>query len=80
MPRLIRLDTGKDIGAFTDVQLTFLISQLEEDKENDTDCSIDRDMLELFSDNGADPELVGVLEKGLGDDDEMEISWEAQPE
>ncbi|MEJ7598779.1 MAG: hypothetical protein WKG01_12800 [Kofleriaceae bacterium] len=76
MPRLYRLDTGDTIGTITDVQLAFLVEQLEEDHEEDQDYFIDRDTLELLSDNGADPELVAMLEKGIGDSDEMDIAWE----
>ena len=76
MPRLIRLDTGDEIGTIDDKQLAFLVDQLEEDNEDDKDYFIDRDTLELLSDNGADPELLALLEKGMGDDDEMDIAWE----
>ena len=76
MPRLIRIDTGDEIGTINDKQLTFLVAQLEEDHEEDQDYYIDRETLELLSDNGADPELLVMLEKGLGDDDEMDIAWE----
>ena len=72
MPRLIRLDTGDEIGTIDDKQLQFLVSQLEEEHDDDKDYFIDRDTLELLSDNGADPELLALLEKGLGDDDEMD--------
>jgi hypothetical protein len=76
MPKLTRIDSGEDIGTITDKQLAFLIEQLEEDHEDDTDYFIDRETLELLSDNGADPELLAILEKGMGDDDEMDISFE----
>jgi len=76
MPRLIRLDTGDDIGTITDVQLKFLVEQLEEDHEEDQDYYIDKDTLELMADNGADPELLAMLEKAIGDDDSMDIAWE----
>jgi hypothetical protein len=76
MPRLVRLDTGNEIGTITDAQLKVLRDQLEEEHEDDKDYFIDRDTLELMSDNGADPELLALLEKGLADDDEMDISWE----
>ena len=76
MPRLIRLDTGDEIGSINDDQLKFLVSQLEEEQDDDKDYPIDRDTLELLSDNGADPELLALLEKGMGDDDEMTIAWE----
>jgi len=76
MPRLIRLDTGDEIGKINEDQLKFLIDQLEEEHDNDKDYFIDRDTLELLSDNGADPELLGLIEKAMGDDDEIDIAWE----
>lgn len=76
MPRLIRIDTGDEIGTITDAQLKFLIEQLEEDHEEDQDYYIDRETLELLSDNGADPELLGILEKAIGDDEHLDIAWE----
>ena len=77
MPRLIRIDTGDAIGTITDLHQTFLVAQLEEADEDDTDYYIDRETIELLSDNGADPELLAILEKGLGDDDNMDIAFEA---
>ena len=76
MPRLFRLDTGDTIGNITDVQLAFLVAQLEEEHDDDKDYFIDRDTLELLSDNGADPDLLGMLEKAIGEDEEMDIAWE----
>jgi hypothetical protein len=76
MPRLVRIDSGEEIGTINDTQLKFLRDQLEEEHEDDKDYFIDRDTLELMSDNGADPELLALLEKGLAGDDEMDISWE----
>ena len=76
MPRLIRIDTGDEIGTINDDQLKFLVEQLEEENDDDTEYFIDRDTLELLSDNGADPELLAVLEKGLAGDDEMDVGWE----
>ena len=76
MPRLMRVDTGDDIGNISDAQLAFLVQQLEEENDDDKEYFIDRETLELLSDNGADPELLAVLEKALGDDDEMDIAWE----
>jgi hypothetical protein len=76
MPRLIRLDTGDAIGQISDEQLAFLVEQLEEEHDEDQDHYIDRETLELLSDNGADPELLAMLEKAIGDDDSMKIVWE----
>ena len=76
MPRLQRIDKDIDIGEITDKQLAFLVEQLEEEHEEDQDYYVDRDTLELLSDNGADPELLAMLEKAIGDDDSMDIAWE----
>ena len=76
MPRLIRLDTGDAIGTISDDHLKFLVEQLEQEHDDDKDFFIDRETMELLSDNGADPELLALLEKGMGDDDEMDIAWE----
>ncbi len=76
MPRLIRLDTGTEIGTINDNQLAFLVEQLEEEHDDDKDYYVDRETLDLLSDNGADPDLLALLEKGMGDDDEMDIAWE----
>ena len=76
MPRLTRIDTGDDIGTISDAQLKFLVEQLEEEHDEDQDYFIDRDTLELMSDNGIDPELLGMLEKAIGDDESMNIAWE----
>ena len=76
MPRLIRIDTGDDIGTISDAQLKFLVEQLEEEHEEDQDYFIDRDTLELMSDNGGDPELLAMLEKAIGHDDSIDIAWE----
>jgi hypothetical protein len=76
MPRLIRIDTGDAIGEISQGQLAFLVEQLEEEHDEDEDYYIDRDTLELLSDNGAEPELLALLEKAIGDDDSMDIGWE----
>lgn len=77
MVGLVRIDTGDKIGTISEAHRTFLIAQLDEDND-DTDYYIDRETLELLSDNGADPELLDILEKGLGDDDEMGVTFEME--
>jgi hypothetical protein len=76
MPRLVRVDTGDEIGEITDVHLQFLIAQLEEEHDEDQDYYIDKETLELLSDNGADPELIAMIEKAMGDDESIDIAWE----
>ncbi len=76
MPRLMRIDNTTEIGTITDVQLAFLVEQLEEEHEDDQDYYIDKETLELMADNGGDPELLALLEKAMGDDEHMDIAWE----
>ena len=65
MPRLYRVDNGDTIGQITDDQLKFLVDQLEEEHDLDQDYYIDRDTLELLSDNGGDPELLAIFDAAL---------------
>jgi len=69
-------DTGAYIGNITSDQLQFLIDQLEEETDDDRDYWLNRDMLEVFRQAGADPALVDLLEGAMGERDEMEIVWQ----
>ena len=76
MPTLTRIDNGQTIGVISPEWLAFLVEQLEEEHDEDQDYYIDKETLELLADNGADPELVALLEKAMGDDESMDIAWE----
>ena len=68
-------ETGRFVGSITDEQLRFLRGQLEEEFAEDADCYLDRDTIELFDDQGIDPELLAILTSALGDREEMAIAW-----
>ena len=68
-------ETGARVGTITEDQLQYLIDQLEEDSTADTDYYINRDTLDAFEQNGADPALVGVVRAGLGNRGDKEIRW-----
>lgn len=68
-------DTGIEIGTITETQLQFLVDQLEEESPSDTDYWLNRAELEIFKESGADPELVALLEQGMGEAEDMEVSW-----
>ncbi|TXH70501.1 MAG: galactosyldiacylglycerol synthase [Thiothrix sp.] len=72
---LTNKDTGLEIGTITETQLQFLVDQLEEESPTDTDYWLNRAELEIFKENGADPDLVALLEKGMGEAEDMEVSW-----
>lgn len=76
MPRVYRIDTDKEIGEIADDQLKIIVKQLEDEHDQDDEYFIDQDTLELLSDNNVDPEVIAMLEKALGDDDDMTIAWD----
>jgi processive 1,2-diacylglycerol beta-glucosyltransferase len=76
MPTLKVQGTDQVIGQISDTQLQFLVQQLEEEHDEDRDYYIDRETLEMFEENGGDPELVEMLRKALGDSEALDIEWE----
>jgi len=68
-------DSGELLDTITDAQLQFMIDQLEEESRDDRDYYINEATLEMFEEEGADPELIAILRKALGAREEMEIRW-----
>ena len=68
-------ETGASLGSISPEQLQFLIDNLEEEYDEDTDYYLTRVTLEMLKDHGADPALVSLLEAALGDRDDIEIEW-----
>jgi hypothetical protein len=67
--------TGAAIGDITEEQLQFLIDQLEEESDEDTDYYLNRTTLNLLKEKGADVALLKLLEDALGDREDMDIEW-----
>ena len=67
--------SGEFIGTVTQEQLQFMQDQMEEESIRDRDYSITPLELEFFIGQGADPELIALLRKALGDEDEVIIEW-----
>jgi hypothetical protein len=76
--RLRDKDTGAALGNITEEQLRFLQEQLEEESAEDTDYYINTATLEMLEDQGADPALLDVLRKGLGEREDMEVQWQRE--
>ena len=76
MIKLYDKETGRLLGTLREEQLRFLIDQLEEESSDDTDYYINKATIEMLAQAGADPELVTLLQQGLGEREEMEIRWE----
>ncbi len=71
-------DTDAFLGTITESQLQFLIDQLEEEDSEDTDYYINQATIEMFEQEGADPQLLSTLRKCLGKREDMEIRWSRQ--
>jgi processive 1,2-diacylglycerol beta-glucosyltransferase len=68
-------ETGRILGTITDEQLQFLIDQLEEESDTDTDYYINAATLEMFEERSIDARLLALLREALGDRNAMEIEW-----
>jgi processive 1,2-diacylglycerol beta-glucosyltransferase len=77
--RLIVTDTGKSIGEISEEQLTFLVTNLEEESEGDQSYHFQPATLEMLKGRGADAELRQILLSGIGRKREVEIRWEEIP-
>ena len=75
MVYLYKKPTGELIGEISKDELQYLVDQMEEESMEDKDYSITNMEIEYFAKHGADPELVTLLRKALGDQNELIIQW-----
>ena len=75
MIEILDKESGAFLGEITEQQLEFLIDQLEEESDEDTDYYLNPATLEMLEENGADPPLLELLRSAMGDRDEAEIQW-----
>jgi hypothetical protein len=76
MIKLRDKETGASLGQISNDDLQFLIDNLEEEWDGDTDYYLNRTTIEMLKDSGADKSLIKLLEGALGDRDDVEIAWE----
>ena len=67
--------SGVSIGTITRDDLQFLIDNLEEESETDTDYYLNRSTLDYFREKGTHTALVDLLEQAMGEREEMDIEW-----
>lgn len=64
------------VGTISEKQLDFLIDNLEEEFEEDEEYFLNADTIDYLKEQGADDELVALLEKALsGSEDGVEICY-----
>jgi hypothetical protein len=52
-----------------------LNNELVEEHKDDQDYWVNRDALEMLKARGADIQLAAIIEKAMGDKDEVEFYW-----
>jgi len=63
------------LGTIDDSDLQFLIDQLEEEFDEDTDYFISIATVEMLQDNGASDGLVRILKDAVGSSEGVDINW-----
>jgi processive 1,2-diacylglycerol beta-glucosyltransferase len=79
MVYLYNQDTEQLLGEISEDELQFLIDQMEEESTKDQDYAITKMEIAYFSQNGATPELITLLNQALGDQQEVIILWSRTP-
>lgn len=75
MAELRNKDTGELIGNVTADQVQFMIDHLEEESETDQDYWLNRATIDMFREEGADAQLLAMLEDAMGEGDDVEVEW-----
>jgi hypothetical protein len=75
MIKLYDNGTNELLGEISDVDLAFMIDQLEEEWAEDHDYYINWPTIDLFESKGASALLLEILRTALADRDDMEIRW-----
>ena len=75
MPTLRDKDSDRLIGRISDDDLQFLVDQLEETSDSDTDYWIDANTVQLLEDEGGSAQLIGLLRTALSGRDGFDMQW-----
>jgi len=75
MIRLRNKETGTEVGSITEEDLQFLIDNLEEEWEEDKDYYLNRQTLEMLEGRGISAALARMLDRAMGDGDDVEVEW-----
>ncbi len=76
MVKLYDKKTRQYLGRISEEELQFLIDNLEEENLTDTDYYINRATLDLLKGKGMSEALAKLIEGAMGENDDIEISYE----
>ncbi len=69
------ISSNRRIGSISYAQLQFLADELEGQHKNNQDYRINRAALSALKERGADAALIDIIEKAMGNQDEIEFYW-----
>ncbi len=75
MIQLKETASGEMLGEISEEDLQVLIDALVEETETDTDYYINRLTLDMLKEKGASDALMALLEKALGEREDMDVEW-----
>ncbi|NIO00718.1 MAG: galactosyldiacylglycerol synthase [Candidatus Latescibacteria bacterium] len=75
MIQLRNKETGSILGSISEEDLQFLVDNLEEEWEEDADYYLTRATVDMLKSRGAPETLMKLLERAIGDRDDIEIEW-----
>jgi hypothetical protein len=67
--------TNRWLGQISYAQLKFLNDELAAEHKDDQDYRVNRDALDTLKARGADVHLAAIIEKAMGDKNEIEFYW-----
>lgn len=76
MVRLVKKDTGEELGIVEDGDLEVMRRLLEEESATDTDYYLTEDTLELLAEGGLSLSAQSLLRKALEGVEGVEVRWE----
>ena len=68
-------ESGVVVGRISEEELQLLVDQLEEESEDDTDYYVTMATIDLLERAGGGEHLLEMLEKAVGDEEGVDISW-----
>jgi len=69
------ISSNRRIGSISYAQLQFLIDELGEQHKNDQDFRVNSAALKVLKEHGADAPLTDIIEKAMGNHNEVEFYW-----
>jgi hypothetical protein len=66
------------VGQISEADFQFMVDQLEEESEEDTDYYITMATIEMMQRNGGSENLLNVLKSAVGDSEGVDLSWSTE--